>query len=47
MLLSSVLKPEPRAEEPKLNCLLEPEPKLQIVAPALATAPAPSYLEQN
>ncbi len=28
------MEPEPRAEEPKLNCLLEPEPKLQIAAPA-------------
>jgi hypothetical protein len=25
---------EPRSEEPKLNCLLEPEPKLRIAAPA-------------
>jgi hypothetical protein len=29
-----------RAEEPKLNCLLEPEPKLQVAAPA------PFYLPQ-
>jgi hypothetical protein len=27
------------AEEPKLNCLLVPEPKLRIAAPALAPAP--------
>ncbi len=29
-----VVEPEPRAEEPKLNCLPEPEPKLRIEAPA-------------
>jgi hypothetical protein len=29
------------AEEPKLNCLLEPEPKLRIAAPA------PFYLPQT
>ncbi len=28
-----VVEMEPRAEEPKLNCLLEPEPKLRIAAP--------------
>jgi hypothetical protein len=27
---------EAGAEEPKLNCLPEPDPKLQIAAPALA-----------
>jgi hypothetical protein len=32
-------EPEPRAEEPKLNCLLDPEPKLRIAAPASAPAP--------
>jgi hypothetical protein len=31
-LLASVA--EPRAEEPKLNCLLELEPKLRVAAPA-------------
>jgi hypothetical protein len=31
---SSVVEPEPRAQEPKLNCLPEPEPKLRIAAPA-------------
>jgi hypothetical protein len=30
------------AEEPKLNCILEPEPKLRIAAPA--PPPAPFYL---
>jgi hypothetical protein len=33
---------EPRAEKRKLNCLLEPEPKLQIAAPA----PAPTDLKK-
>jgi hypothetical protein len=37
----SVVEPQPRAEEPKLNCLLEPETKLRIEAPA--AAPAPFY----
>jgi hypothetical protein len=27
---SSVVEPEPRAEELKLNCLMEPKPKLPI-----------------
>jgi hypothetical protein len=35
------------AEEPKWNRLLEPEPKLRIVAPALAPAPAAFYLSKN
>jgi hypothetical protein len=35
-------EPEP-AEEPKLSCLREPEPKLRIAAPALA----PFYLPQT
>ncbi len=30
---------EPRAEEPKLNCLPDPEPGLRIVAPALFYLP--------
>ncbi len=33
---ASVVEPEPRAEEPKLNCLPEPEPKIQVEAPALS-----------
>jgi hypothetical protein len=33
-LFGSVAEPEPRAEESNLNCLSEPEPKLQIAAPA-------------
>jgi hypothetical protein len=36
-LVSSVVEPEPRGEEPKLNLLSEPEPKLQIAAPAPQT----------
>ncbi len=40
-ILISVVEPEPTAEEPKLNCLLEPEPKLRIAAPA------PFYLWQT
>jgi hypothetical protein len=40
--LGNIAEPQPRAEEPKLNCLpkLEPEPKLRIAAPA----PAPFYI---
>jgi hypothetical protein len=30
----SVVEPKPRAEEPKLNCYPESEPKLRIAAPA-------------
>jgi hypothetical protein len=37
-MVSSVVEPETKAEEPKLNCL--PEPKSQISAPPLA----PVYL---
>jgi hypothetical protein len=33
-IATSVAEPEPRAEEPKLNCLLVTEPKLRIAAPA-------------
>jgi hypothetical protein len=31
-VINSVLEPEPKAEEPKFNCLLdlEPEPKVKI-----------------
>ncbi len=42
--LTSVLRSrsrEPRAEEPNLNCLLEPKPRLRI------TVPAPFYLPQT
>jgi hypothetical protein len=41
-------KPEPRAKETKLNCLL-PELKLRTAAPAPATAPtpAPFYLPKT
>ncbi len=38
-LLINVAEPEPRAEEPTLICLLEPEPKLLIAAPTSASAP--------
>jgi hypothetical protein len=33
-VINSVLEPEPKAEEPKFNCLLdlEPEPKVKICA---------------
>ncbi len=43
LLSASVVEPEPepRAEEPKLNCLPEQELKLRIVAPA------PFYLLQK
>jgi hypothetical protein len=36
LVSGSVVEPEPsqRAEEPKLNCLPEPEPQLRIAAPA-------------
>jgi hypothetical protein len=34
VVLISVAEPEPRDKEPKLNCLLEPETKLRIAAPA-------------
>jgi hypothetical protein len=44
-LQSRIEEPEPCAEEPEVNCLLEPEPKLQIAAPALA--PAPLHLLQT
>ncbi len=36
---TTVVEQKPRAEEPKLNCLPEPEPKLWIAAPVLAPAP--------
>jgi hypothetical protein len=39
MVLSSVVVPEPRAKEPKLNGLLKLEPKLRIAAPAPAAVP--------
>jgi hypothetical protein len=39
-LFGSVAEPGPRAEEPNLNCLPEPEPKLRISA--LAPVPASS-----
>jgi hypothetical protein len=35
---------EPKAEEPKLNCLLEAEPKLRIATPA---PEAPVYLSKT
>jgi hypothetical protein len=41
----SVAEPVQRAEEPKLNCLPELEPKLQI--PASAPASAPFYLSNR
>jgi hypothetical protein len=44
-LSDRVVEPEPRKREPKLNCLSEPEPKLQIAAPA--SAPALLYLSQT
>jgi hypothetical protein len=49
LLKSSVAEPEPKAEEPKLNCLPEPELKLRIAALATAPAPAPAhfYLQQH
>jgi hypothetical protein len=38
LVSGSVVEPEPepspKAEEPKINCLLEPEPQLRIAAPA-------------
>jgi hypothetical protein len=37
------VEPEPRAKEPKLNSLPEPELKLRIAAPD----PAPFYLPQT
>jgi hypothetical protein len=33
-VMVSVVEPEPRAEEPKLHCPPEPEPKLRNAAPA-------------
>ncbi len=42
-ILIGVAEPEPRAEEPKLNCLLEPDPKLRIAV----AAPAPFYLSKT
>ncbi len=41
---TTIVKPKPREEEPKLNCLPEPEPKLRIAASA--PAPAPFCLSQ-